>query len=543
MNTKITIALLGAGLCISAVFGFCRFSVLLNSKMAEAQASEYPVTLDGTNVSAFGVKYDVKSANGMISTGSNSFRAAGSTVFSSADVGKDVIIYYRGNGPTKRFMKGNVWTGCIGRVNSPSAIAIGSWVGNSCVPGAASLAASTDTYVILYGTDNTAALQSAVDHGGDNILDLKGSVMIKDSILFYHKTGRFEGLGPEGDLTAPTPSGSNIIWAGPARIPMFKLRADVLMTITNVHLVGNGNPAHRPSAFFDLAQELKPPYSGLQSMDSLINVSNDPAGQLGQGPFADAGVYFEDQKPENDVHMFYSLRLFNLASACIDDENQQSIAMDFRDFYCANTPVAWYAPHGGQEVFTGVFTASNVGQVFHQGRSNRAAVDDLEVTNTSRAEGGYSQLAYFENNRFSAGGGQLIVYKGRYEISSNIPTHVVPLLGHVLTPYAVIDTDNPTVSVVDLQNFSFVNSPSLPPLNASWFINLTPNPNLNAIYFRCYQCSGLTPQSLSRIKSGTNPASMDIIEIRQLAPIAIYTRQLLTRGARFMPSLETLHPF
>ncbi|HEV3113712.1 MAG TPA: hypothetical protein VGY99_24765 [Candidatus Binataceae bacterium] len=540
---KVRIALLVAGLCISAVFGFYNFFLLLNSTAAEAQASEYPATLDGTDVSAFGVRYDVKLAAGMISAGSNKFRATSATVFSSADVGKDIIVYSRGNGPMKRMTRGNVWTGCIGHVDTPAIIAIGSWVGNSCVPSTSSFPALTDMYFILYGTDNTAALQSAIEHGGNDILDLKGSVMIKNSILFFHKTGKFEGMGPEGNLTTATPSGSNIIWAGPAGIPMIKLRADVLMTITNVHLVGNGNPAHRPSAFFDLAQEMRPPYAGLTSMDSFINISNDPAGQPGQGPFADTGVYFDDQKPENDVHMFYSLRLFNLASTCVDDENQQSIAMDFKDFYCANTPVAWYAPHGGQEDFTGVFTASNVGQVFHQGRFNRAAVDDLEVTNTSRAEAGYSQLAYFESNKFSAGGGQLIVYKGRYELSSNIPTHTVTVLGHRLTPYTVIDTDNSTISVIDLQNFSFLGSSNLPLANANWFFNLTPDPLRNNIYLRCYQCSGLSAQSLSRIRSGTNPSSMDIVEIKQMSPTLIYTRQLLTGGRPFIPSLRTLRPF
>jgi hypothetical protein len=323
---------------------------------------------------------------------------------------------------------------------------------------------------------------------------------------------------------------------------MVKVRADVLMTIANIHLVGNGNPAHRPSAFFDLAQEIKPPYGGLNSMDSFINISNDPAGQLGQGPFADTGVYFKDIT-QNDVHMFYSLRLFNLASTCVDDENLQTVLMDFKDFHCADTPVAWYAPHGGQEDFTGVFTASNVGQVFHLGRFNRAAVDDLEVTNNSRPGAGYSQLAYFESNHFGAGGGQLIVYKGRYELSSKLPATSVTLLGHKLTPYAVIDTDNPSMSVVDLQHFSFVQSAAFPPPSFNWFINLTPNPVLNDIYFRCYQCSGLTSQSLSKIRSGTRAGSMDIIEVKQGSPVPIYTRQLLIAGARFMPSIRTLHPF
>ncbi|HEY2107547.1 MAG TPA: hypothetical protein VGH29_17235, partial [Candidatus Binataceae bacterium] len=144
MYIRTKIALLGAGFCISAAFGFYYFPLLRNRAIAQAQASAYPMTLDGTDVSTFGVKYDVRLAQGVISAGSNSFRAAGATVFSSADIGKDAIVYYRGSGPAKRLIKGNVWTGCIARVEAGSAITIGSWMGNSCVTGTSSLPQLTD---------------------------------------------------------------------------------------------------------------------------------------------------------------------------------------------------------------------------------------------------------------------------------------------------------------------------------------------------------------------------------------------------------------
>src|SRR5260370_15303256 len=113
MYIKTKIALLIAGLCMSAVFVFYHFSLLRNSQIAEARASGYPIILDGTDVSAFGVRYDVKLAQGVINGGSNRFRTTGAAIFSSADLRKDVIVYYRGNGPTKRLVKGHLCTRSI----------------------------------------------------------------------------------------------------------------------------------------------------------------------------------------------------------------------------------------------------------------------------------------------------------------------------------------------------------------------------------------------------------------------------------------------
>src|SRR5260370_33913662 len=144
MYIKTKIALLIAGLCMSAVFVSYHFSFLRNSQIAEARASGYPIILDGTDVSAFGVKYDVTLAQGMINGGSNRFRTTGAAIFSSADVRKDVIVYYRGYGPTKRFVKGNVWTGCIARVDTPTAMAIRNWAGNFFVPSTFPLPALKD---------------------------------------------------------------------------------------------------------------------------------------------------------------------------------------------------------------------------------------------------------------------------------------------------------------------------------------------------------------------------------------------------------------
>jgi len=495
--------------------------------------------LYGTDVSTYGVKYDVTSTNGTIAGGSK-FSARSNAAFAPADAGKDLIIYYRGNGPIKRFFRGNVWTGCISRVESPTVITFGSWAGSSCVQSGTNLPASADSYTILYGTDDTAALQGAIDRGGNGILDLTGSVMIKGTLLFYDKTGRFEGLGPRGDVTTRPPSGSNIIWAGPAGLPMVMLRNDTAMTLINLHFVGNGNPAHRPGAFLDLVQPLKRGYHGVNSFDSFINISNDPSGQFGQGPFAHRGVNFEDET-QNDKHMFYSLRLFDLDTACIAEENQQSVIMDFKDLFCANTPVAWYAPHGGETLFSGVFAASNVGQVFHLGRGARATVENLQAVTSSPAEAGYSQLVYMESNTLGGAGGSLVILHGSFQISSSIPTRKIPLLGHTVTPYAVIDSDNPLGSYIDLQNFSFNYAPT--GNTRGWNINLPPINNRNEYYFRCYLCSGLTPLSLSSIRSGTNPASLTFVEIKQVSSPAIFTRQLLKSGAVFRPLPFPSHPF
>jgi len=82
-----------------------------------------------------------------------------------------------------------------------------------------------------------------------------------------------------------------------------------------------------------------------------------------------------------------------------------------------------------------------------------------------------------------------------------------------------------------LRNFSFTRS-----WNSSindWHINLRPINNLSQYAFRCDPCSGLTPQSLSTIRSGRNPASFIYVDIKQLSAPVIETRQVLRNGAAF----------
>jgi hypothetical protein len=210
---------------------------------------------------------------------------------SASDVDKDIVVY---DGPSYNGYRKNVFTGCIHAVTDARRLQLGFWSGERCVaasyPGPA---VTTSTRPIIYGTDDTAALQSEVNalRAGRRLI-IRETLLIRDTIVFKNKTGgEFGGVGAGGQVVSPPFAGSNIVWAGPARKPMFKFQNSGGMFVHDLHFVGNSNPRNRPSAFIDIAQTIRVAipnqFAGISNI--VGGALDNPAGGIWDN--VDNGIY------------------------------------------------------------------------------------------------------------------------------------------------------------------------------------------------------------------------------------------------------------
>src|SRR5260370_18726929 len=163
-------------------------------------------------------------------------------------------------------------------MSNPKTIRLGTWWGGFCTatpyPGAAFTAWVRQ---IIYGSDETAAAQSVVNALGLNQRAIiRETHLIRDTIVFRNKTGgEFGGITGNGQVRALPFSGSNIVWAGPGRKPMFRFENTGGMYIHDLHFVGNSNPRNRPSALIDIAQTIR-----MAIADKFVGISNMASGCL-----------------------------------------------------------------------------------------------------------------------------------------------------------------------------------------------------------------------------------------------------------------------
>jgi len=205
---------------------------------------------------------------------------------SSADIGKDLLVYAAA-WPSTPGYRPNVFTGCIQNVSGRT-MRLGVWQGGACVPASTVDAAVASGSTAIYGHDDTAALQAAVNAlSTGNALFLDKTILIRDTIVFRNKSGgEFRGVGMNGQVRQIPFAGSNIVWAGPAGKPMLKFENSAGMYIHDLHLVGNSYPRSRPSALIDIAQS-----AGNGSPNRFHGISNMYGSAL-DSPFdtVDSGV-------------------------------------------------------------------------------------------------------------------------------------------------------------------------------------------------------------------------------------------------------------
>jgi hypothetical protein len=298
-----------------------------------------------------GLTSDIRTAYiipGGSSSGSVSIFGA---LLSARDVNKDILVYDAA--PFGGYRR-NVFSGCIQSVSNAKTVGLGTWSGGACVAtGFSGLGVRGSAWPIIYGMDDTAALQSEVDAlGANQRLILRETHLIHDTVVFKNKTGgEFGGVTANGQVRSLPFTGSNLVWVGPARKPMFKFENSGGMYIHDLHFVGNSNPWNRPSAFIDIAQTIRVPIP-----NRFAGISNMAGGAWDNPPGGwdnvDNGIYIEPGFA-GSPHEFINMRFYNVGTACFNDQNSAKPGPEFSDITCQHARVVLYCVNGGSVSFSG----------------------------------------------------------------------------------------------------------------------------------------------------------------------------------------------
>lgn len=459
---------------------------------------------------------------------------------SASDANKDILVYDAT--PYYGYRK-NVFSGCIQSVSSATTVQLGTWSGGVCVATPYPGPAATGALPIIYGTDGTAALQSKVNTlGAGQRTIIRETLLIHDTIVFKNKVGgELGGITANGQVRTFPFSGSNIVWVGPARKPMFRLENTGGMYIHDLHLVGNSNPRNRPSAFVDIAQTVRVPPNKFAGISNMAGGAWDNPGG-GVWDNVDNGIYIEPGSV-GSAHEFINVRLYNVGTACFNVQNSPRPGPQFLDTTCQHTPVVLYCVNGGSVTFSGATEMLTVGQAFHLGGGCAVSARDVEAENDSPGNEGITKLAYFARGNGPFGGGSLRIGHGGFAPTAKLPTAATPaFLGHKLTPNALVDTDTSAPVILDIRNFSFAFSAIRTyayTRSSPWLINLPAAGAPSRHYFSCQYCYGLTGANIN-LDPGGYAASANTVYVEGLAlyyysPQSIFVRQTLSDSQRLNP--------
>jgi len=277
------------------------------------------------NVRAAGARLDGRSVLDVSVRKGSPVIISAAARFSAEDAGKLIIICARSAGGRGANPWRNTYTGRILTIqNSSQATLSGEYQ-----------AESQSGAFAFFASDDTAALQAAIDASGDitsvrsGVIRLPGKpAMISRTLLFQRKAIEFAGQGMYAGIIGNNP-GTALVWVGPSGAPMIRVDGCLGVRLHDLNLLGNSNPANQPSAMIELANS-----HNTNSFNRIYNIYGGAINLADRGVQAAAGISLVS-KVNNDRNIFDNVRFDNVAVG-YESENQNAVVEYVANFTCFN---------------------------------------------------------------------------------------------------------------------------------------------------------------------------------------------------------------
>lgn len=323
----------------------------------------------------------------------------GGVSFTSADIGKAVTVAGAG-------VAGATLRSTIASINSTTSVTL-----------AATASTTVSAKYFVWGTDDTANIQAAIDamtsssgsvrRGGQVLIPKGCRCMVTGTIYVRRASGGISGAGWSDWTTGNNLAsfGSLLIWDGPSGSPMIQVEATSWFRFEGLAFIGNPLTDCRPSA---LIRYNIPDSSTLNAQPSIENCVFGRVGSYGgfagttAERVADTAVLFSGSNLNNDRFRIVGGRIEGCTTG-ISIPNSQSVIGYIKGvtFYNNDTHIATAAQVKLEDAYFGY-----------------SAVRDLDISSSARVEVYEFGSEYSSQLARMRGQSALVVHGGYYQMTN-----------------------------------------------------------------------------------------------------------------------------